>query len=230
MMQEVMRLGDRPVRVAMTPRKEIYWVSLDDPADLLRQEVRACPYSRFVVAKGDDFESPLGIVHKRDVADTLLADQPLDLGALAQAPLYIPETTSLLQALEQFKSSPTHMAFVVDEFGSLQGLLTPNDLLEMIAGDLPEEHDTTGSSIVRREDGSWLVDGRADLVELSDALGEHFVEGSFHTAAGLVLNELGRFPREGEVVRIGGFDVEVIDMDVRRIDKLLFRHARKGRG
>jgi putative hemolysin len=229
MMHEVMRFGDRPVRVAMTPRKDIYWVSLDDPPDLLRQEVKACPYSRFVVARGDDFESPLGVVHKRDVADALLSDQRLDLGALAQAPLYIPETTSLLQALEQFKSAPSHMAFVVDEFGSLQGLLTPTDLLEMIAGDLPEEHDTTGSAIVRREDGSWLVDGRADLVELSDALGERFEEGSFHTAAGLVLNELGRFPREGQVVRIGGFDVEVIDMDVRRIDKLLFRRVRNGR-
>jgi putative hemolysin len=228
MMQEVMRFGDRPVRVAMTPRKEIYWVSLDDPADLMRQEVKACPYSRFVVARGDDFESPLGVVHKRDVADALLSDELLDLGKLAQAPLYIPETTSLLQALEQFKSAPSHMAFVVDEFGSLQGLLTPTDLLEMIAGDLPEEHDTTGSAIVRREDGSWLVDGRTDLVELGGALGEHFEEGSFHTAAGLVLNELGRFPREGQVVRIGGFDVEIIDMDVRRIDKLLFRKVLDG--
>ena len=96
----------------------------------------------------------------------------------------------------------------------------------MIAGDLPEAHDTTDSAIVEREDGSFLVDGRVDILELSDALGCRFEEGSFHTAAGLVLNELGRFPREGQIVRIGPFDVEVIDMDERRIDKLLFRRVR----
>lgn len=228
MMQEVMRLGDRPVRVAMTPRNEVYWVSLDDPEDLVRQELRACPYSRLVLAKGEDFESPLGVVHKRDVADALLAGERLDLEALAQTPLYIPETTSLLHALEQFKSAPAHMAFVVDEFGSLQGVITPTDLLEMIAGDLPESHDEPGSAIIPRDDGSFLVDGRVDLVELGGVLGWPFEEGSFHTAAGLVLNELGRFPREGEVLRLGPFEVEVIDMDERRIDKLLFRRVPDG--
>ncbi len=227
MMHEVMRLGDRMVRVAMTPRTDVYWISLDDPPEVILEEVRACPYSRIVLARGHDFDSPLGVVHKKDIADVLLAGAPLDLGALAKEPIYIPETTSLLGALEQLKASPVHMAFVVDEFGGLEGVITPTDLLEMIAGDFPEGHDKATAAIVKREDGSFLVDGKADLLELGDVLGEEFDGGSFHTAAGLVLNHLGRLPKEGEVVVIGGYEAEVIDMDGRRIDKLLIRKTLK---
>ena len=223
MMQEVMRLGDRPVRVAMTPRTEVYWISSDDPDGVVRDELRACPYSRVVIVAGQDFDSPLGVVHKSDVADALLAGEPLDLGRLAKEPLYIPETTSLLQALEQLQSTPVHMAFIVDEFGGLEGVITPTDLLEMIAGDFNEGHDDTSAAIIRREDGSFLVDGKTDLVELGDVLGETFEEGGFHTAAGLVLDRLGRLPSEGEHVRVACYDVEVVDMDQRRIDKLIFR-------
>lgn len=225
MMHEVMRLGDRSVRVAMTPRTDVYWLSLDDPEEVVREELRACPYSRVVLAKGHDFDSPLGVVHKKDVADALLAGGRLDLSALAREPIYIPETTSLLRALDQLKASQVHMAFVVDEFGGLEGVLTPTDLLEMIAGDFPEAHDRPNASIAKRADGSFLVDGKTDLLELGDALDETFEEGSFHTAAGLVLNQLGRFPEEGEVVTVGRYAVEIIDLDGRRIDKLLFRPA-----
>lgn len=223
MMQEVMRLGDRPVRVAMTPRREVYWVSVDDPEDVLRDELRACPYSRFVVARGQEIDEPIGVAHKAQVADLLLSGAPLDLAPLVQEPLFIPDTTTLLRAIELFKGSHNHMAFVVDEFGSFEGVVTPTDLLEMIAGDFNEAHDEEALRITRREDGSFLVDGRCDLVELSDALDADFAEGQgFHTIAGLVLHRLGRFPKEGEVIRLGAYDVEVIDMDERRIDKLLF--------
>ncbi|MFT4075980.1 MAG: hemolysin family protein [Asticcacaulis sp.] len=226
MMTEVMRLGDRTVRVAMTPRTEVYRVSIDeDAADLMRQ-IRECPYSRFVVVRGQDLEEPLGVAHKRDIADALLAGAPLDLAAIAQEPIYIPVTTSLLVALERFKESRLHMAFVINEYGGFEGVLTPTDLLEMIAGDLNETHDDDRLMIVRREDGSFLVDGRADLVELGDAIGEDFeTGGGFHTVAGLILHKLGRFPKEGEIVTLGRFRVEIVDMDERRIDKLLFHNS-----
>jgi putative hemolysin len=226
MMQEVMRLGDTPVRVAMTPRTDVYWVSLDDEEAVLRDELRACPYSRVVLARGHDFDSPLGVVHKKDVADALLDGAPLDLGALAREANYIPETTSLLKALEQLKASQVHMAFVVDEFGAFEGVITLTDLIEMIAGDFPEAHDSPGASILKREDGSFLVDGKTDLAELCMVLNEHFKTGAFQTAAGLVLDHLGRFPQEGETFQIGRYRVEIIDMDERRIDKLLFRAER----
>jgi putative hemolysin len=224
MMTEVMRLGDRTVRVAMTPRTEVYRVSIDE-ADVISQ-IRECPYSRFVVVRGQDMEEPVGVAHKRDIADALLAGKPLDLSAMVQEPIFIPVTTSLLQALERFKESRLHMAFVINEYGGFEGVLTPTDLLEMIAGDLNEGHDDDRLMIVRREDGSFLVDGRADLVELGDAIGEDFETGAgFHTVAGLILHKLGRFPKEGEIVTLGRFKVEIVDMDERRIDKLLFHNT-----
>lgn len=225
MMTEIMRLGDRTVRVAMTPRTEVYRVSIDEGEADLISHIRECPYSRFVVVRGQDLEEPLGVAHKRDIADALLAGAPLDLAAMAQQPIYIPVTTSLLVALERFKESRLHMAFVINEYGSFEGVLTPTDLLEMIAGDLNETHDDDRLMIVRREDGSFLVDGRADLVELGDAIGEDFETGvGFHTVAGLILQKLGRFPKEGEIVTLGRFRVEIVDMDERRIDKLLFHN------
>lgn len=226
MMHEVMRLGDRPARVAMTPRTDVYWVSLEAPEAELREDIRSCPYSRFVVMSGQDFDSPLGVAHKRDVADALLAGGPLDLRPLVHEPLFVPETTSLLRVLEQLQSSPTHMAFVVDEFGGFEGVITPIDILEMIAGDFNEEHDTPEQLIVEREDGSWLVDGRADLVELGDRLETPLGGGpGYHTLAGLILDRLGRFPVEGEHVPLGAFEAEVVDMDERRIDKLILRRT-----
>lgn len=228
MMTEVMRLGDRPARVAMTPRPEVYWISIDDEEKVIRNDIRACPYSRIVVVRGQDMENPIGILHKRDVADTLLSGEPLDLEKLIAEPIYIPDTTSLLQALDMFKASKLHIAFVVNEFGTIEGVLTPTDLLEMIAGDFNEEHDDEQPMILHREDGSCLVDGRADLFELSEALDEAYEPGTgYHTAAGLVLHRLGRFPKEGEILTLGHHRVEVIDMDERRIDKLLFTPIRK---
>jgi putative hemolysin len=225
MISEVLRLGDRAVRVAMTPRRDLFWISLSDPEAQQRAEIRACPYSRIVVTQGSDIDDPVGVVHKKDLLDALLDDAPLDLTRLMVAPLYIPETTSVLRALELLKATPMHMALVVDEFGALEGVITATDLLEMIAGDFPEGHDGhSAAPVVRREDGSWLVDGRTDLDELSKALDASFEStGAFHTAAGLVLHRLGRFPVEAESFRVGDHVDEVVDMDGRRIDKLLFR-------
>ncbi|MFN3856231.1 MAG: hemolysin family protein [Caulobacter sp.] len=227
---EVMRLGDRPVRVAMTPRKDVYWISLEDPEAVQREEIRACPYSRIIVARGMDIDEPAGVIHKKAVLDRILDGGPLDLASLVVEPIYIPETTSVLKALEQLKKTPNHMAVVVNEFGALEGVITPIDLLEMIAGDFPEAHDEGGPApIIAREDGSFLVDGRADLDDLARELGLHVEdEGGYHTAAGLVLQRMGRIPEEGDVVACGGYMIEVVDMDSRRIDKLLFRKAAKG--
>jgi putative hemolysin len=228
MMTEVMRLGDRPVRVAMTPRPEVFWISLDDTPEVISDDIRNCPYSRFLVVRGQDVENPIGVAHKRDVADALLGGQTLDINALIQAPIFIPDTTSLLRALELFQKSKVHIALVVNEFGSFEGLLTPTDLLEMIAGDFNEDHDDDRPMILEREDGSFLVDGRTDLIDLSQELGEDYEAGSgYHTVAGLILHRLERFPTEGEILRLGRYRVEVIDMDERRIDKLLFHALKK---
>ena len=230
MIQEVLRLGDRPVRVAMTPRRDLFWISLADQQDEILAEIRACPYSRIVVASEDDLDGDIGVILKKDLLDACLSGEPVDIRSHVQQPIAIPETMSLLRAMAVFKQTPLHMALVVDEFGSVQGVITPLDLLEMIAGDFPEAHDETETRILRREDGSWLVDARLDIQELNDALGESFeAEGGYHTVAGLILDRLGRIPREGEILELGGFDVEIVDMDSSRIDKVILR-AVKARG
>ena len=229
MIAEILRLGDRPVRVAMTPRHEVFWIALDDTEEVLRDEIRSCPYSRIVVARESDVDNPLGVVHKKDLLDALLTDGAYDIEKLVAEPAFIPQSTSVLKALEILKGSRVHMAFVVDEYGAFEGVVTATDILEMIAGDFNESHDETEVAVRKREDGSWAVDGQTDLDELGDVLGEEFGEHEgFHTVAGLVLHHLSRLPHEGEILQLGRFEVEVIDMDDRRIDKLLFRSVIPG--
>ena len=226
MIEEILRLGDRPIRVAMTPRPEVFWVALDDTEAQLRDEVRNCPYSRIVVARDSDVDNPIGVVHKKDLLDSLLDNGEFNIEKLVAEPAFIPQSTSVLKALEILKGSKVHMAFVVDEYGAFEGVVTATDLLEMIAGDFNESHDEPQADIIKRDDGSWLVDGRTDIDELADELGEEFGEtDGYHTVAGLVLHKLSRVPSEGDVLQLGRFEVEVIDMDDRRIDKLLFRQV-----
>lgn len=228
MIQEVLRLGDRPVRVAMTPRRDLFWVSLADSPETVLAEIRASAHSRILVATEGDLDGDIGVVSKKDLLDACLGAEPLDLKAHVQQPVAIPETMSLLKALAVFKSTSLHMALVVDEFGSLQGAITPLDLLEMIAGDFPEDHADDEKRILRRDDGSWLIDARLDIQELNDHLGENFeAEGGYHTVAGLVLDRLGRLPIEGEHVEIGAFDLEIVDMDGSRIDKIILKHGKR---
>lgn len=228
MIEEILRLGDRPIRVAMTPRHEVFWIALNDTEETLRNEVRTCPYSRIVVARENDVDNPLGVVHKKDLLDSLLDNGEFNVERLIQTPAFIPQSTSVLKALEIMKASKVHMAFLVDEYGAFEGVVTATDLLEMIAGDFDEGHDEEDAYIRQREDGTWLVDGQTDIDELADALGEDFGEADgFHTIAGLVLHQLSRVPDEGEILQLGRFEVEIIDMDDRRIDKLLFKQLVK---
>ncbi|MNI12298.1 Magnesium and cobalt efflux protein CorC [compost metagenome] len=164
------------------------------------------------------------MVHKKDLLDSLLDNGEFNVEKLVAEPAFIPQSTSVLKALEILKGSKVHMAFVVDEYGAFEGVVTATDLLEMIAGDFNESHDETEVAIRKREDGSWAVDGQTALDELGEMLGEEFGEHEgFHTVAGLVLHHLSRVPSEGDILQLGRFEVEVIDMDDRRIDKLLFR-------
>ena len=228
MIEEILTLGDRPIRVAMTPRHEVFWVALDDTEKELRDEVRKCPYSRIVVARENDVDNPLGVVHKKDLLDSLLTNGEFNIEKHVQTPAFIPQSTSVLKALEIMKSSKVHMAFIVDEYGAFEGVVTATDLLEMIAGDFDEGHDDQEAWIHQREDGTWLVDGQTDLEELADVLGEDFGDqDGFHTVAGLVLHHLSRVPDEGETLQLGRFEVEVIEMDDRRIDKLMFKQVVK---
>jgi len=122
MIEEILRLGDRPIRVAMTPRHEVFWIALDDSDDILRKEIRTCPYSRIVVARENDVDNPLGVIHKKDLLDSLLDNGEFNVEKHIQTPAFIPQSTSVLKALEIMKASKVHMAFLVDEFGAFEGV------------------------------------------------------------------------------------------------------------
>lgn len=224
MMEGVLRLADRPVRAIMTPRRDVFWIDLNDEADVMKAELRACTYSRIVAVRAGKIDEPVGVVQKKDLLDALLEDRPLDVAAALIQPVYVPDGTPMLTLLDMFRTRPIQMAFVVDEYGGFEGVVTLTDVLTSITGEMPEEHMESTASVIRRDDGSYLVDGRADLHELEAGLAfnaEEF-DGDFHTVAGLVLHHFRRVPAEGASIAIAGWRVEVVDMDGRRIDKLLF--------
>jgi putative hemolysin len=227
MIHGVLALADRSVATVMTPRPDVFWIDLDDaPRDVAR-EIADCPFSRLIVARAGDLGHPLGVLQKKDLAADLIAGKALDIAGHVLEPIYVPENVSVLRLLEMFRKVSLHVAFVVDEYGDFLGMVTLNDVLTAIAGELPEEHQPAAEEIRRREDGSWLVDGRASVIELSDRLGLPRPEGEFHTAAGLALEWLARIPSEGDRFEFDGWTVEILDMDDKRVDKLLFMPPRE---
>lgn len=224
MVHEVIGLAETPVSDIMTRRTEVYWVDVADDPKVVRAELRQCPYSRVVVAKGGSIDEPLGFVHKKDLLDLLLEGKPLDLEKNVREPIFVPETSSVLDVLERFREKRNHFAFVLDEFGTFEGVITLTDVLEAITGDMPEEHEVTSRMIIERQDGSYLVDGRTEIDELEETIAITIPQDArFRTVAGLALEVFGRIPADGESAEMDPWIIEIMDMDGRRIDKLLFR-------
>lgn len=224
MVREVIGLAERPVSDIMTRRRDVYWVDVADDPKVLKAELRQCPFSRVVVAKGGSIDEPLGFVHKKDLLDLLLEGKALDIEASVREPIFVPEVSSVLEVLELFREKRNHFAFVLDEFGTFEGVVTLTDVLEAITGEMPEEHETESRTIIERADGSFLVDGRTEIDELEERIGIEVPEDArFRTVAGLALEVFGRIPGDGDISEFDGWQLEVMDMDGRRIDKLLFR-------
>jgi len=223
MIHGVLELADRSVASIMTPRPDVYWIDLDDEAETIARDIMECPYSRIVIARDGDMSHPLGVVQKKDLVSDLVRGEGIKLEPLVLQPSHVPEGIPAMRMLQIFRTTPLHIAFVFDEYGDFQGLVTLTDIMSAVAGDLPEEHKAPPQELVKREDGSWLVDGRAAIEDVKETLGLRMeFNGDFHTAAGLALDVLARIPAEGESFEIEGWRVEVVDMDGNRIDKLLF--------
>jgi magnesium and cobalt exporter, CNNM family len=224
MIERIFRLGDRRVRVLMTHRPDIVWLDVNDPPQEINQAIRESPFSRFPVCDGS-LDNILGMVHVKDLFQQCTTGQPLDVKAVLQEPLYVLENTSTLKVLELFKQTGTQAALVIQEYGDIEGLITLNDILEAIVGDISSGDDVDHPQAVEREDGSWLLDGMLPIDELKDIL--HIRElpeeasGDYNTLAGFVLLNLGHIPKTGEHFEWDGFRFEVMDMDGRRIDKVL---------
>jgi putative hemolysin len=217
-----LRLGDRRVSAVMTPRTQVEFLDLDDPEEELRRHIRDSAYSRFPVVQGGTHQLA-GILHVKDLLTTSWEGQPFNLRALLRPPLFLPNTVTVLRALEVFKTSGDPMALVVDEYGDLEGLITLTDILEALVGELPEAGGTD-PRVVKREDGTWLIDGMVGLDELKQVLGVSQLPGEdpdYHTLGGYLMARLNRVPMVADRITAGDWRFEIVEMDGRRVDRVL---------
>ena len=227
--QRLFRVGDLNVSALMVPRSEVIWIDETLSAEDVKVLVGSSPYSHFPVCRGN-IDSLVGVIHIKDlIAYGLLANTDFKIAAVAKKPLFVPDTMPALKLLDMFQSTRTHVAFVVDEFGGTQGLITLNDVVQALVGDLSRLGEEKAPGARQRKDGSWLIDGRLPVPEVISTLAvthEFLAEiPEANTAAGLMLALLGHIPHEGETLLWAGWVFEVVDMDGTRIDQLLVRKA-----
>ncbi len=224
LVERALRLDDRPVRELMTPRPKMVCLDVEDPPEEHRRVVAESHHSYYPVARGD-LDELSGLASAKDAGARAFGGEPTDLlGTLRQPPL-VPESAPATAALTAFKRFGLPLAIVVDERGNVEGLVTPTDVLEALVGDVPGEYGAGGDpDIVRRPDGSWLVDGLFSAEELQGRLGLRDLPGGedeYQTVGGMAMSRLGRVPATGDRFEWEGFSFEVVDMDGRRVDKVL---------
>jgi putative hemolysin len=218
--ERVFHLGDRNITSIMTHRSDIVWFDLNENEDVIKEKINREPHSVYAICDGE-IDNIKGIV---SIKDLYVTSDNTPFKEIMKPALFVPENNTAYQLLEKFKENKTHSCFVVDEYGSMLGLITLNDILEAIVGDIPEPN-ITDYEIIQREDGSYLVDGQIPFYDFLTRFektewmneGEH----DFDTLAGFILHELERIPRTGEKLNWRGFSFEIVDMDAQRIDKVL---------
>jgi len=232
MVSRVFRMDERRLASAMTPRVDITYLDMNDSFETNRQKLVASPHSRFPLCKGG-LDDIVGIVHAKALLDDAFEGRVADLASHATKPLYLPDTLTVMELLEMFKKRRQHLALVVDEYGELQGLVTMTDVMETLVGDIPTVEEAYEPDIVRREDGSLLIDGTVAVERFRDVTGlEEQLPGedtgSYHSLGGFVMMQLGRVPQVGDKFESSGFRFEIVDMDRNRVDKLLVSRSAPG--
>ena len=228
MISGIVRLADRPVREVMTPRTDIDWIDIGATPDEIRQALLDTPHSRIPVADGA-VENIVGVIQSRDVLAAALEGRPLDLNQLCRNAPVIPDLMDAMDALAVLRAADVPLALVHDEYGHLDGIVTPGSILAALAGTFA--HDVEQGEeppLVEREDGSWLVSGAASADLLADRLGINMPsDRDYSTVAGFALSVLKHLPETGEKFRHDGWSFEIVDMDGRKIDKLIASRPRK---
>ncbi len=224
LVSNILRLDEQRVGAIMTPRVDIFYIDLEEPFEENRQRLLVCPYSRLPVCKGG-LDTVLGILESKAVMRQALSGETLDFARMLERPLYVPNSISSMELLETFKKNKIHVALVVDEYGEIQGLVTMNDVLEAIVGEISGDQTETDPEAVQREDGSWLLDGMLSLNKFKEIFNLEELEdedkGNFHTLGGFVMLRLGRVPTVADRFEWDGLRFEVVDMDRHRVDKVL---------
>ena len=228
MISGIVRLADRPVREVMTPRTEIDWIDVGASPDEVRSALLETPHSRIPVADGS-IENIVGVIQTRDILAAALNGRPLDLRALCRKAPVIPDLMDAMNALTVLRNAEVPLALVHDEYGHLDGIVTPGSILAALAGTFAHDIEQGEEPpLVEREDGSWLVSGAATADLLVDRLGLNLPgDRDFSTVAGFALSVLKHLPETGETFKFDGWSFEVVDMDGRKIDKLIASRPRK---
>ncbi|WP_162559412.1 hemolysin family protein [Microvirga sp. 17 mud 1-3] len=217
----VLRLGDRLARALMTPRTDVDWIDLEDGPEAIRELLMTTPHSRLPVSEGNS-DNMIGVVEARELLAAILAGEELDLRKHVKTAPVIPDTLDALDALTVLRDSAVPMALVHDEYGHFEGVVTPADALEAIVGAFRSDGEAPEPDAVRRDDGSWLLSGSMPVDEMAEVLVLPLPENrSYHTVGGLVISEIQHLPAVGEHVDAFGWRFEVVDLDGRRIDKVL---------
>ena len=223
LVKNVFRLDDRKLGSLMVPRSEIIFVDINDPEAESFNQIAQSVRSRIPVCDGG-LDSIIGVLTAKTALSTVARGEKLSLQENLDPPLYVPETLTGMDLLEQFKQSRTHIAFVVDEYGGLEGLVTIQDIFDTLIGEIVTEGEEA-TDPVQRDDGSWLFEGDTSIPEIKDCLGIDELpeqdKGRYHTVSGLILLLLGKMPVAGDSVVLADWKLEVVDMDGRRIDKIL---------
>lgn len=224
MIEGVLRLADRNVRSIMMPRGDILWLDAADSREAVWDTVRRNSHSRYLVCRGE-IDELIGVVQVPELLDWVREAGSGPLERRVTQPFIVQETTTVLRLLELFREAAVHLAVVVDEHGSIEGIVTPSDVLGAIAGELPDTGGIDMPEAVRRQDGSWLLDGRLPIDEAERVLGRRDMGSGddYTTIAGFVLAQTGRLPVTAETFKWKDLVFEVVDMDGVRIDKLLVR-------
>lgn len=219
MVEGIFRLGDRRINTLMTPRTEILWLDIEDEPEVNRQKIIDSPFSRLPVGE-DGLDNVIGMLNAKDLLAKILKGEEFDILKAMTEPLFVPESMSASKVLDLFRETGTHITLVLDEYGGLEGLVTIQDILEQIVGDIEEEE------VVQRKDGSYLLDGMMgvddfkELFDLDALPGEH---DSFETLAGFILLKIGSIPKQGDSLQWNNLNFEIIDMDGNRVDKVLVK-------
>lgn len=224
LVERIFRLGDRSVSALLTPRMDIAFLDMDASHEEIYLKIATYPFSRFPVCQGTT-DNVVGIVRARDLLLQRVEDAQFDIRKVLQQTLFIPEPTSALKTLEQFKLTGVELAVVIDEYGGVLGLVSMNDILEAIVGDVATPQGEQEADAIQREDGSWLFDGMIQIDDLKGILDIDDLpdenDGNYETLSGFIMTHLGRVPVTGDHFEWGGFRYEVVDMDGRRVDKVL---------
>jgi putative hemolysin len=229
MISGVLRLGDRPVRGLMTPRTDVDWIDLSADPAVIRERIVTTTHSRLPVAE-DGPDAIIGVVTTRELLAALVLGKPLDVKAFVRGAPIVPDRTDALDALEALRDAEVPMALIHDEYGHFEGVVTPADMLEAIAGVFRSDVEANEQAAVPRDDGSWLLAGWMSADEMADQLGITLPpRRDYQTVAGFVLAHMRRLPVAGERVEVAGWSFEVVDVDGRRIDKVLASRVRPTR-